>query len=234
LGFSKTLYSQQSDAEFSDIAFLLDTNENSTGGNMSKTIDARHLSCPQPVMLTAEALNQADEVITIVDNAGAKENVSRFGKSQGCQINVEQKEDGIYVTLKKGKTKTPADAPANVPANDVKPPAKIVMFIGSDVVGRGDDRQLGSLLMEKFLHTVGGLPQKPETILLMNTGVKLIAEDSLALGELKQLEAQGIEILACGTCLQRFQLAEKVKVGKISDMYTIADAMFKAGKVVSL
>lgn len=197
---------------------------------MTKTVDARHLSCPQPVMLTAEALNLSDEVITIVDNTGARENVSRFGKSQGCQINVEQKEDGIYVTLKKGKTQSPAAEPAN----DVKSAAKIVLFLGSDVVGRGDDQQLGSLLMEKFLHTVGGLPQKPETILLMNTGVKLIAEDSLALGELKQLEAQGIEILACGTCLQRFQLSDKIKAGKITDMYTIADIMFKAGKVVSL
>jgi len=88
--------------------------------------------------------------------------------------------------------------------------------------------------MEKFLHTVGGLSQKPDTILMINNGVKLIAEESLALGELKQLEAQGIEIMACGTCLQRFQLAEKVKVGKITDMYTIADTMFKAGKVVSI
>jgi selenium metabolism protein YedF len=197
---------------------------------MSKTIDARHMSCPQPVMLTAEALNQADEVTTIVDNAGAKENVSRFGKSQGCQVNVEQKEDGIYVTLKKVTTQSPAAEPVN----DIKSAAKIVLFLGSDVVGRGDDHQLGALLMEKFLHTVGGLPQKPETILMMNSGVKLVAEDSLALGELKQLEAQGIDILACGTCLQRFQLSEKIKVGKISDMYTIVDMMFKAVKVISL
>ncbi|MDO8579201.1 MAG: sulfurtransferase-like selenium metabolism protein YedF [Dehalococcoidales bacterium] len=142
----------------------------------------------------------------------------------------EQKEDGIYVTLKKGKTQSPAAEPAHT----VKSAAKIVLFIGSDVVGRGDDHPLGSLLMEKFLHTVGGLPQKPETILMINTGVKLVAEDSLALGELKQLETQGIEIMACGTCLQRFQLSDKIKVGKITDMYSIADALFKADKVVSL
>lgn len=197
---------------------------------MTRIIDARHLSCPQPVMLTAEALNQVDEVTTIVDNTGARENVSRFGKSQECQVNVEQKEDGIYVTLKKGKTQSPAAEPSNA----AKSAAKIVLFIGSDIVGRGDDHQLGALLMEKFLHTVGGLQQKPETVLMINTGVKLVAEDSLALGELKQLEAQGIEIMACGTCLQRFQLSDKVKVGKITDMYNIADTMFKAGKVVSL
>ena len=203
---------------------------------MNKIVDARRMSCPQPVMLTAGALNEADVVTTIVDNTGARENVSRFGKSQGCQVNVEQKEDGIYVTLKKEQADVKAQSPEATPCPvmEVKQVGKTVLFLGSDVVGRGEDHQLGSLLMEKFLHTVGGLPQKPDAILMMNTGVKLIAEDSLALGELKQLEAQGIEILACGTCLQRFQLAEKVKVGKISDMYTLADAMFRAGKVVSI
>ncbi len=107
---------------------------------MTRIIDTRHMSCPQPVILTAEALNQADEVTTIVDNMGAKENVSRFGKSQGCQVNVEQKEDGINVTLKKGKIQSPAAEPAST----VKSAEKIVLFIGSDVVGRGDDHQLGS------------------------------------------------------------------------------------------
>ncbi|MDO8716190.1 MAG: sulfurtransferase-like selenium metabolism protein YedF [Dehalococcoidales bacterium] len=189
---------------------------------MTKTVDARGLSCPQPLVLTMKALAEADEVITIVDSAAAKENVTRFGKSQGCAVSSEQKEEGIYLTLKKAKAESPKVATG------------IVLFVGSDVVGRGEDQQLGALLMEKFLHTVGGLAQKPETILLMNTGVKLIAEDSLAIGEMQQLEALGIEILACGTCLQRFQLTGKIKAGKISDMYTIADTMFKAEKVITL
>lgn len=178
-----------------------------------KTVDARGLSCPQPLMLTMKALGEADEVVTIVDNAAAKENVTRFGKSQGCTVSSEEKEEGTYLTLEK---------------------SNLVLFIGADVVGRGEDNQLGALLMEKFLHTVGGFAQKPETILLMNTGVKLIAEDSLAVGELQQLEALGVEILACGTCLQRFGLTDKIKAGKISDMYTITDTMFKAGKVITL
>ena len=192
-----------------------------------KTVDARGLSCPQPLMLTMKALAEADEIVTIVDSAAAKENVTRFGKSQGCEVSSEEKEEGIYLTLKK--------ATAEPPKVEAKPTATgIVLFIGADVVGRGEDHQLGSLLMEKFLHTVGGLAQKPEKILLMNSGVKLIAEDSLAIGEMQQLETLGVEILACGTCLQRFQLTDKIKAGKISDMYTIADTMFKAGKVITL
>src|SRR3989338_1513109 len=189
-----------------------------------KTVDARGLPCPQPIMLTMKALAEADEMVIIVDNAVAKENVTRFGKSQGYEVSFEKKEGGIYVTLKKAKVESTEKGD--------KSASNIALFIGSDVLGRGEDHQLGALLMEKFLHTVGGLPQKPETILLINTGVKLVAEDSLVVGELKQLEAQGVEILACGTCLQRFQLTDKVKAGKISDMYTIADTMFKAGKVV--
>ena len=97
-----------------------------------------------------------------------------------------------------------------------------VLFIASDTLGRGDNRSLGSLLMQSFLHTVSGLHAKPEAVLLINDGVKLVTDDSPVLGELRQLESQGIEILACGTCLSRFQLTDKVAVGQISNMYTIA------------
>jgi len=192
---------------------------------MVKIVDARTLSCPQPVVLTSKALEEADEVITIVDSEEARENVSRLGKSQGCEVSVEPRGDGIYLTLKK----TGAG-----PAKEERVPTGIVLFIGSDVLGRGDNDQLGSLLMQSFLHTLGGLTPKPETIILMNHGVKLVTNDSLVLGELRRLENQGIEILACGTCLSRLQLTDKVAVGQVSNMYTIADTMLKANKIISL
>ena len=110
----------------------------------------------------------------------------------------------------------------------------IVLFILSEVLGRGDNQQLGSLLMQSFLHTMGGLTSRPETIILINNGVKLVANDSLVIGELRQLESKGIEILACGTCLSRLQLLDKVAVGQVSNMYTIADTLLRAEKVVSL
>lgn len=193
---------------------------------MTKTVDARNLSCPQPVMLTKKALEEADEVLTIVDNEAARENVSRLGKSQGCEISVESKPDGIYLTLRKAEIKPNIKQP--VPATG------IVLFIASDILGRGDNQPLGSLLMQSFLNTVGGLRFRPETIVLMNNGVKLATNDSLVLGELRQLESQGIEILACGTCLSRLQLTDKLAVGQISNMYTIADILLRANKIVSL
>ena len=109
-----------------------------------------------------------------------------------------------------------------------------VLFIGADVVGRGENRELGSLLMLRFLHELGGRRLKPRTIIFMNSGVQLVTEDSAVLGELKQLENQGVEILVCGTCLSRLQLANKVAVGQISNMSDITHILLKANKVISI
>lgn len=109
-----------------------------------------------------------------------------------------------------------------------------VLFVTSDVLGRGENQQLGSLLMQSFLHTMGGLRLKPKAALFINDGVKLVTTDSLVLEELRRLESQGVEILACGTCLTRLQLMDKMEVGQVSDMHTIADTLLKAEKVVSL
>ena len=114
------------------------------------------------------------------------------------------------------------------------PATGIVLFIASDILGRGENMELGNLLMHSFLNTLGALNSKAESIIFMNNGVKLVTEDSLVVGELKQLENQGVEILACGTCLSRLQLTDKVAVGQVSNMNDITDILLKAGKVISL
>jgi len=88
--------------------------------------------------------------------------------------------------------------------------------------------------MQSFLHTIGGLRSKPETIIFINSGVKLVTTESPVLGELLKLKSQNVEILACGTCLSRLALTDKVAVGQVSNMYTIADTLLRAGKTISL
>jgi len=111
---------------------------------------------------------------------------------------------------------------------------KTVILITSDILGRGENRPLGSLLIHSFLNTLGTFNSKPACILFMNDGVRLVTEDSIAVGELKQLEAQGVGILACGTCLSRLELTDKLVVGQVSNMYDLTDIMLKADKVISL
>ena len=91
------------------------------------------------------------------------------------------------------------------------------IIIQSETLGRGDD-ELGMMLMSRFLATLEDSRDKPAVLLFMNSGVKLVTEGSWALTHLKNLEKQGVEVLACGTCLDFFDLKDKVEVGKPTTM----------------
>ena len=52
------------------------------------------------------------------------------------------------------------------------------------------------------------------------------------LEDLKALEAEGVEIMTCGTCLNFYGLTEKLQVGNVTNMYVIAEKMLNAGNVV--
>jgi selenium metabolism protein YedF len=92
-----------------------------------------------------------------------------------------------------------------------------VFLIQSESIGRGDN-QLGSILMANFLRLLGESQDKPGTLIFWNAGVKLVCENSPFLDHLKKLEEQKVEILACSTCLEFFDLADKLKVGKPTTM----------------
>ena len=73
----------------------------------------------------------------------------------------------------------------------------------------------------------------PDTMIFVNAGVRLTVDDSPAVEDLQALEERGVEILACGTCLGHFGLKERVAAGQISNMYSIAETLLGAGRVVS-
>jgi len=60
----------------------------------------------------------------------------------------------------------------------------------------------------------------------------LSSEGSDVLETLRTLSEKGVEILSCGTCLDFYGLKEKLKVGKVSNMYTIAQTLLEAERVV--
>ena len=119
---------------------------------MSKIVDARKLDCPEPVIRTRQALGENNDVITIVDNEIARENVCRMAKSEGCDITVETKPDGIYLTMKKGTAPQKAAAPGPGVV------AGTVLFLGSDLIGRGEN--LGQRLEHVFTLRLGQKSQQ--------------------------------------------------------------------------
>jgi len=194
---------------------------------MAYIVDARGLPCPQPVILTKKAIAEADEVTTIVDNETAMNNVSRLAKKAGFRVEVKEREGDFYLHLTK-------EAPA---AEEVcvapAPAGPTVVFIPAYAIGRGPE-ELQEILIRAFLHTLNEVEPLPDAIIFINTGVKLTVEGSPVIEDLRALEEKGVEILICGTCLDYFGLKDKVALGTVSNMYTIAETLLKAGKVVSL
>jgi len=95
-------------------------------------------------------------------------------------------------------------------------PSKTIL-IQSEVLGKGND-ELGELLMSSFLRLLGESREKPAKLVFWNTGVRLVCESSWALEHLRELEEQGVEILACRTCLEFFDLGNKLRVGRPTTM----------------
>jgi len=99
-----------------------------------------------------------------------------------------------------------------------------VFLVQGETLGRGDE-QLGQIIMSNFLRLLVESPDKPASMIFWNTGVKLVADGSWALTHLKKLEEQGVEILACSTCLEYFDLKDKIKVGKPTNMVKTLDSL---------
>lgn len=196
---------------------------------MTKVVDARGLACPQPVILTKRAMAESTEVVTIVDNETSRDNVLRMAKKAGRLVSVEEKEDGFYLHIGSAQSEPEVKtAPAPV---GVAGPA--VLVVSADTMGRGPE-ELGQILIGAFFHTLGEVEPRPETIIFFNTGVRLVVGDSPVLEDLCALQEAGTQILACGTCLDYLGLKERVSVGQISNMYTIAETLLNAGKIILL
>ncbi len=198
---------------------------------MVKIVDARGLPCPQPVILTRNALQEDDTVTSVVDNETAQRNVTRMAEKAGCAVRAEERDNGIYLHITREDVLLEETVSQPVPTLAGGP---LVLVVPSEFMGRGEHPELGQILVRGFFHTLGEVEPLPETIIFFNSGVKLVVEGSPVLEDLQGLHERGVEILVCGTCLGYYELKEQMAIGEVSNMYTIAETMLRAGKVVSL
>jgi selenium metabolism protein YedF len=196
---------------------------------MSTDIDARGLSCPQPVIATKKALDAiADGIVTtLVDNLAAKENVVKFAVANGCGVSVEEQGGHYRIRITKG---APVAAGQSGPAS--APAGETVYLITRETLGHGSD-ELGAILMKSFFYTVRESKPLPRAVLFINSGVKLTVAGSPVLDHLTALAAAGVNVLSCGTCLDYFALKDTLAVGGVTNMYTILEQL-AAGKAVTL
>lgn len=110
---------------------------------------------------------------------------------------------------------------------------KTAIIINNEALGKGDDA-LGSQLMGAFLRKIWASLDKPDMIIFYNSGVKLIAQGSVVLDVLHGLYEQGIELVACGTCIDHYDLGQDIKVGRRTDMVEIVSIMMAYDKVITV
>ena len=183
--------------------------------------------CPIPVVKTKKAIAEAagqGTIEVLVDNEIAVQNVTKMAESEGGKVvseKVAEKEYKITIELL-GEAK----------AAEAAEEENLVVVISSDRMGSGNDA-LGKVLIKGFIFAVTQLEHLPKTILFYNGGATLTAEGSDSLEDLKHLEEEGVEILTCGTCLNYYNLTDKLQVGSVTNMYTIVEKMAGADKIIT-
>lgn len=189
-----------------------------------KKVDARDMPCPEPVVRTKKALEEIKEghLVVLVNSPTSSQNVQRFAESQGCDVKVSEADGVFTIEIHKGGE-----------AVERRTSGAAVLMIASDRLGAGDEA-LGEALIAAFINTLPEARTKPSRMLFINRGVMLTTEGSRVLDTLQQLEKDGVQILSCGTCLNHYQLKDKLKVGQVTNMYDTVDSLLSAEKVVRI
>lgn len=179
--------------------------------------------CPKPVIMTKKALKEIESgvVEVSVDNQTSKENVEKMAKEMGHTFETKEEGDVFIITITKaGEKKENSSEEEN-----------IVISIGSDKMGEGEE-ELGKILIKGFIYALTEAETLPKTVLLYNKGVLLASTFEDTVKDLKVLEERGVEILSCGTCANFYHVQDQIKVGTLTNMYTILERQMKAAKVI--
>ena len=197
-------------------------------------VNAMGDQCPIPVVKTMKAIAAMTEAGTVevhVDYEVPVQNLSRFAADRGLPVSSEKIDDKHYVIRMEVSDPKAASAKEETPGCIPDLRGNTVIAIASDCMGSGDDK-LGATLMKGFIYAVSQQEELPSAMLFYNSGAKLTAEGAVTVEDLKSLEAQGVEILTCGTCANFFGLEGKQAVGSITNMYVIVEKLTAVDKVI--
>lgn len=190
-------------------------------------------NCPIPVVKTKKALDNLEGPAIVevdVDNEIAVQNINKMVNQKNLTSSVDKVGENHYVVkIQSGEITIPQSN--NEVVVTVEKEEKMILVLSSDKMGEGDE-ELGKVLIKGFLYAVTQLDKLPKSVLLYNSGVKLAAHGSDSLEDLKNLEENGVEILSCGTCLNFYELSDKLGVGKVTNMYSIVEELSSATNVM--
>jgi selenium metabolism protein YedF len=109
----------------------------------------------------------------------------------------------------------------------------VTILITRSQMGQADP-ELGKKLLASYLGLLELEDRLPTRICFYAEGVHLVCEGSHVLDELLSLAGKGVDLIACGTCLNYFGIAKQLRVGREGDMRQIIAAEFEAAKVITV
>lgn len=190
-------------------------------------------NCPIPVVKSKKAIDGLTEPTIVeisVDNDIAVQNISKMLNQKNLESNCEKISENHYV-IKVQCGEVIENELTTETAYTVEKEEKMVVVLSSDKMGEGDE-ELGKVLIKGFIYAITQLDKYPKAVLLYNSGVKLSSEGSDSIEDLKLLEQHGVEILSCGTCLNFYNLQDKLQVGKVTNMYSIVEELSGSTNVI--
>ena len=190
-------------------------------------------NCPIPVVKAKKAIEGLTESAIFeirVGNEIAVQNVTKMVNQKNLESTCEKVGENHYVIKVQCGDVVESEATKEAVTAIVKE-EKMIVVLSSDKMGEGDE-ELGKVLIKGFIYAITQLDKYPTAILLYNSGVKLSSEGSDSIEDLKMLEEQGVEILSCGTCLNFYNLQDKLQVGKVTNMYSIVEELSEATNII--
>lgn len=214
-----------------------------------KMIDLRGLTCPEPVLRTKKLLDDQSiqEINALVSDTINVQNLERLARSHKLSFEWQAEGDFFRVILSRtgaDKARKGSDSrKENVHLHESASPnltavqqnigqTGTVIFISKDRLGEGDP-DFSANLLNIFLQTILQSGHRPKAILLANSGVKLLAQNSPFEQVLKNFKDEGTEVLACGLCVEFYGLQKVIAKEQITNMFAICEYLFAADKVIS-
>lgn len=108
-----------------------------------------------------------------------------------------------------------------------------VILVTNNGLGNADEK-LQQILFTKYLELLLHNGDLPAALCFYTEGVKLVCEGSPVIGSLRALESKGVHLIICSTCLNYFNLTDKVQAGIVGGMGDILEAQTKAEKVITV
>ena len=185
-----------------------------------------------------------EELKILIDGPSRAGDIKRILETEGITDVVPEDDDGMLYLLATRKVQTPETEqipePESESAQTTDPktspiPRKVPAIPNSTgILISCEAGKYRPAFMAKFIASLTQAKTRPDVIGLLNAAVSLAAYNAPSCEDLKQLEADGVQILVSGTCSDRLGMTESLGAGNIADMSEILDAVLSCEKIISI